>query len=123
VKVSNLTSHNSFSDETITPNSNSNSSVNSTNLAVVDTSNTTDVSYNQPNFDSYTVWNSNGITFTDNTTIKSSFYSIFIDKYDTIYIRVILLPMVMMNVLVSSLILIILYTFLFVIYTKLWQDH
>ena len=86
MKVSNLTSHNSFSDETITPNSNSNSSVNSTNLAVVGTSNTTDVSYNQPSFDSYTVWNSNGITFTDNTTIKSSFYSIFIDKYDTIYV-------------------------------------
>ena len=45
-----------------------------------------DISYNRPKFDSFTVWNSNGITITDNNTVGTLPYSIFINRNNTIYI-------------------------------------
>ena len=45
-----------------------------------------DISYNQPKFDSFTVWNSNGITITDNNTVGTLPYAIFISRNNTIYI-------------------------------------
>ena len=45
-----------------------------------------DISYNRPKFDSFTVWNSNGITITDNNTVGTLPYAIFISRNNTIYI-------------------------------------
>jgi len=45
-----------------------------------------DISYNQPKFNEFTVWNPNGITFAANSTIGTYPFGIFIDKNNTIYI-------------------------------------
>jgi len=60
------------------------SSPKDSNIISVNTTNS--ISYNQPNFDPYTVWNPNAITIADSSIIGSFPHGIFIDKNNTIYV-------------------------------------
>jgi len=58
--------------------------VNSSQWRIINTTN--EISYNQPKLDPLTVWNPNGITFTNSSIIGSTAFCLFIDRNNTIYI-------------------------------------
>ena len=60
------------------------SSPKDSNIISVNTTNS--ISYNQPNFDPYTVWNPNGITIAGSSIVGNNPHGIFIDKNNTIYV-------------------------------------
>ena len=58
--------------------------MNSSQWRIINTTN--EISYNQPKLDPLTVWNPNGITFTNSSIIGSTAFCLFIDRNNTIYI-------------------------------------